>query len=57
MGHIYMANGYGLKNAGARPLCCSSVLENKGYTEAGRAFLDLVTHSFRSMGEECVCLS
>lgn len=30
MGRIYMVNGCGLKNAGARPLCCSSVLENKG---------------------------
>lgn len=36
---------------GARPICCSSVLENKGYTEAGRAFLERVTHSSRSTGE------
>lgn len=57
MGRIYTANGHGLKTlAGARLLCCSSVLENKGYTEAGRAFLELVAHSFRSMGDGRVCL-
>lgn len=50
MGCIYMVNGCGLKKAGARSLCCSSVLENKGYTEAERAFLELIPSGAWEMG-------
>lgn len=48
--------GIGVGSKMEEQLCCSSVLENKGYTEAGRAFLELVAHSFRSMGDGHVCL-
>lgn len=47
----------GLRMQEPDPSVVSSVLENKGDTDTGRAFLELAAYSFKSMGDGRICLS